>query len=54
VRGYAAVENSSSSSDPVSFADTATSFFPVAQPGTALVAFLQLEISIGAHGAHPY
>jgi hypothetical protein len=56
VRGYAAVENSSSSSDPVSFGDaaTATSFIPVAQPGTALVAFLQLEISIGAHGAHPY
>jgi hypothetical protein len=54
VRGYAAVENSRSSSEPVSFADTATSFFPVAQPGTALVAFLQLEISIGAHGAHPY
>lgn len=56
VRGYAAVENSSSASDPVSFggAETATSFIPVSQPGTALVAFLQLEISIGAHGAHPF
>jgi hypothetical protein len=24
------------------------------QPGDALAAFLQLEISIGAHGAHPF
>ena len=55
IRGYAAVENSSSSSDPVSFGGAETaSFIPVAQPGTALVAFLQLEISIGAHGAHPF
>jgi len=24
------------------------------QPGDAVAAFLQLEISIGAHGAHPF
>jgi hypothetical protein len=28
--------------------------FPPVQPGDALAAFLQLEISIGAHGAHPF
>jgi len=28
--------------------------FPPVQPGDSVAAFLQLEISIGAHGAHPF
>ena len=28
--------------------------FPSVQPGDSVAAFLQLEISIGAHGAHPF
>jgi hypothetical protein len=33
---------------------TATSLLPAVRPGDGLAAFLQLEISIGAHGAHPF
>ena len=28
--------------------------FAAVQPGDSVAAFLQLEISIGAHGAHPF
>jgi hypothetical protein len=33
---------------------SSSALLPVAQPEWAPAAFLQLEISIGAHGAHPY
>jgi len=48
VRGYVQAEHASSGP---SVPDVT---FPPVQPGDAVAAFLQLEISIGAHGAHPF
>ena len=45
LRGYLEVEQAS---------DTAGSLLPRVAQATAPAAFLQLEISIGAHGAHPF
>jgi hypothetical protein len=47
IRAYAEVEKGN-----LSFADA--SVVPVVTPDWAPAAFLQLEISIGAHGAHPF
>jgi len=44
VRGYVEAER----------ADGTAALLPTAQPAWAPAAFLQLEISIGAHGAHPF
>jgi hypothetical protein len=33
---------------------TPGALLPAVRPGDGLAAFLQLEISIGAHGAHPF
>jgi hypothetical protein len=35
-------------------ADGSAALLPAVQPGWAPAAFLQLEYSIGAHGAHPF
>jgi len=45
VRGYLEAEHATAPS---------SAFLPQAQPEWAPAAYLQLEISIGAHGAHPY
>src|SRR5437763_4159928 len=45
VRGYLEAEHATAPS---------STFLPQAQPEWAPAAYLQLEISIGAHGAHPY
>ena len=45
VRGYLEAEHAAAPS---------SAFLPQAQPEWAPAAYLQLEISIGAHGAHPY
>jgi hypothetical protein len=45
VRGYAEIEVAS---------DTSGTLLPYIAAATAPAAFLQLEISIGAHGAHPF
>jgi hypothetical protein len=45
VRGYLEAEHATAPS---------SAFLPQAQPQWAPAAYLQLEISIGAHGAHPY
>ena len=50
VRGYLEAENTSAGSN----VSSAGQLIPAATPGTAVAAFLQLEISIGAHGAHPF
>lgn len=50
VRGYLEAENSGTGSDVSSQGQ----LIPTATPGTAVAAFLQLEVSIGAHGAHPF
>jgi len=52
VRAYAELEKGN-----ISFGDEsipAGLFLPAVQPSWAPAAFLQLEISIGAHGAHPF
>lgn len=50
VRGYLEAENTSQGSSVSSQGQ----LIPAATPGTAVAAFLQLEVSIGAHGAHPF
>jgi hypothetical protein len=45
VRGYLEAEHAAAAS---------SAFVPQAQPEWAPAAYLQLEISIGAHGAHPF
>jgi hypothetical protein len=45
IRGYLEAEHAGMSS---------SALLPAVQPEWAPAAFLQLEISIGAHGAHPY
>jgi hypothetical protein len=50
VRGYLEAENTGIGSN----VSAAGQLIPAANPGTAVAAFLQLEISIGAHGAHPF
>jgi hypothetical protein len=48
VRGYLETENASGSGR---FQPTVTT---AASPASAYAAYLQLEFSIGAHGAHPF
>ncbi len=50
VRAYLEAENTGTGSDVSSRGQ----LIPTPSPGTAVAAFLQLEISIGAHGAHPF
>ena len=50
VRGYLEAENTGTGSNVSSQGQ----LIPSPTVGTAVAAFLQLEISIGAHGAHPF
>ena len=49
VRAYAELEKGN-----ISFGDGSGSLLPALQPDWAPAVYLQIELSIGAHGAHPF